>query len=61
MDLTSCPRPFPLVPGLRLRDIISTVNSSHVYLVLECLDCDLRFFLDNHAEAHDLRTVKASA
>ena len=42
----------------RLKDIISALNSSHIYLVLECLDCDLRHYLDTCVEASNLSQIK---
>ncbi|KAG2445351.1 hypothetical protein HYH02_008816 [Chlamydomonas schloesseri] len=44
---------------VRLKDIIATVNGSHVHLVLEFLDCDLRHYLDTHAEASDINRIKS--
>lgn len=44
----------------RLRDIISTYNSSHVYLVLEYLDCDLRHYLNTCPGASALPVVKVT-
>lgn len=43
---------------VKLKDIITTVNGSNVHLVLECLDCDLRHYLDTSTEASDLRRIK---
>ena len=45
----------------RLKDIISTLSSSHVYLVLECLDCDLRSYLDTCSDASSLPKIKVCA
>ena len=47
----------------RLIDIITSVNSSHVYLVLEYLDCDLRRYLQplNMAPSHACVKVSAAA
>ncbi|KXZ52036.1 hypothetical protein GPECTOR_10g1059 [Gonium pectorale] len=42
-----------------LREIIATVDGTHVYLVLECLDCDLRQFLDCRLGSLDAGTVKS--
>uniref|UniRef100_A0A7S0WV87 cyclin-dependent kinase n=1 Tax=Chlamydomonas leiostraca TaxID=1034604 RepID=A0A7S0WV87_9CHLO len=44
---------------VQLVDIISTINSSHVYLVMECLDCDLRYYLDTCTDASDLAVIKS--
>lgn len=44
---------------VKLKDIITTVNGSNVHLVLECLDCDLRHYLDTSTEASDLRRIKS--
>lgn len=44
---------------VQLVDIISTINSSHVYLVMECLDCDLRYYLDTCTDASDPGVIKA--
>lgn len=44
---------------VRLLEIISTVNGAHVYLVLECLDCDLRSYLDRYPEASAMPRIKS--
>ncbi|GFR43402.1 hypothetical protein Agub_g4482 [Astrephomene gubernaculifera] len=44
---------------VRLKDIIATVNGNHVHLVLEFLDCDLRYYLDNCTEASNISRIKS--
>jgi hypothetical protein len=41
--------------------VIFGFGSSSVYVVLECLDCDLRDLLDRDDAAVDLRQVKVRA
>jgi hypothetical protein len=48
-------------PARRLKDVIFGFGSSSVYVVLECLDCDLRDLLDRDDAAVDIRQVKVRA
>lgn len=43
---------------VELKDVIATVNSPSVYLVLECMDCDLGRYLATCVGASDLHQVK---
>lgn len=45
---------------VQLRDIISTLGSSHVYLVLDYLDCDLRHYLNTCPSASSMPVVKSA-
>ena len=45
-------------PPSRLKDVIFGFGSSSVYVVLECLDCDLRDLLDRDDAAVDMRQAK---
>jgi hypothetical protein len=60
------PALYPLRPPQRsspkrLKDVIFGFGSSSVYVVLECLDCDLRDLLDRDDAAVDMRQVKVRA
>ena len=49
-------------PSRRLKDIITNNQcGSHVYLVLECLDCDLRTYMNTCSTAPDEARVKVRA
>lgn len=42
----------------RLKDIIYGFGTSNVYVVLECMDCDLRDLLDRDGWAQDDTRIK---
>ena len=44
----------------RLKDVIYGFGSNNVYVVLECLDCDLRELLDRKPEPPSMTDVKVS-
>jgi len=43
----------------RLKDIIYGFGTNNVYVVLECMDCDLRHLLDAERQL-DMRQIKVS-
>lgn len=49
----------PAGPPHRLKDIIYGFGTNNVYVVLECLDCDLRHLLDAERQL-DMRQIKVS-
>lgn len=42
----------------RMKDIIYGFNTNNVYVVLECLDCDLRDLLDRCEDVNNTCNVK---
>lgn len=46
---------------VELKEVIMGIPGANIYVVLECLDCDLREYLDTCKEARDYRNIKIYA